>query len=245
MQAQRTALVTGASTGLGLAWVRKLAAQDYHVYLTARNVVKAENAAIEAGFATNQVTALPLDVTNENHMISAAALVQQQFGKLDVLINNAGYYIKDQDSDAYAGTTYLNHLNGQELLKSYHIHSVAPLLMLKHFRALLKAGKDKKALHMGSQLGSVSIKTETGGYAYSGSKQALVMLNKAASLELAQDGIASVVVHPGWVSTRMGGSQAPLTAVESIEQMYTHILEPMHTLENGGFYSYDGSPHAL
>ena len=56
MHAPRTALVTGAADWA--QWVRKLVSEDYHVYLTARNIVKAEEAAINAGFATTQVRLL-------------------------------------------------------------------------------------------------------------------------------------------------------------------------------------------
>ena len=246
MHAQRTALVTGAAGGLGTAWVRKLVSEDYHVYLTARNIIKAEEAAINAGFATTQVTPLGLDVTNEKHMEAAARIIGVQFGRLDILVNNAGYNAKDLGDDAVFQSSFnLDVLDPEEVLKSYRINSVGPVLMLKHFRSLLGVGKDKKAISIGSWLGSVSVKERGGLYGYSGSKQALVMLNKAAALELAEDGIASVVVNPGWVATRMGGQKAPMQPVESVENMYNNVVVPMHDLEVGGFYNHDGAIHAL
>lgn len=244
MNAQRAALVTGASQGLGLAWVRKLAQEDYHVFLTARSIQRAEQAAIEAGFATNQVTALPLDVTSEAHMKMVAEIIQSQFRRLDVLINNAGYNAKDSpDKEVFASSFELDKLDPDEILKSYRINSVGPLLMAKHFRELLKAGEGKTILSMGSWLGSTSLKTRGGHYGYSGSKQALTMLNKAAALEMEEDGIASLVVNPGWVATRMGGAKATFQPKEAVENMYNNVLLKAQELPVGGFVNYDGQEH--
>lgn len=246
MNAQRVALVTGAAQGLGLAWVKKLADEDYHVFLTARNLQRAEQAAIEAGFATNQVTALQLDVTSESQIQLVAEIIQSQFRRLDVLINNAGYNAKDHpDKEVFASSFELDKLDADELLKSYRINTIGPLLLTKHFRALLKAGETKTVINIGSWLGSVSLKTRGGHYGYSGSKQALNMLNKAAALDMKDEGIASLVVNPGWVATRMGGDKATFQPSESVENMYQQVLLKAHELPVGGFINHDGEEHPL
>lgn len=244
MNAQRIALVTGAAQGLGLAWVRKLVDEDYHVFLTARNISKAENAAINAGFATGEVTPLALDVTNEKHMAAAAELVLGQFRRLDVLINNAGYNAKDAgDQAVFASSFSLDALDPDEILKSYRINSLGPVLMLKHFREALRSGQDKAVINIGSWLGSVSEKKRGGHYGYSGSKQALVMLNKAAALEVADDGIRSVVVNPGWVATRMGGENATFRPEESVANVFEAVLKRLESFSPGAFLNFDGTEH--
>lgn len=89
--AKQVALVTGENRGIGLEVCRQLLARqddDYHVILTSRDQAKGKQAA--AGLSSDLVTALVIDVANPDSIAQAAAHVKDQFGVLDVLVNNAG-----------------------------------------------------------------------------------------------------------------------------------------------------------
>ncbi len=133
------ALVTGAYKGLGLALCYQLAMNGYKVVLTARTQENADEATqLLVLKGANEIFPKELDVTNESQLTEMAKWAKQTFGKLDLIINNAGINPKDYpDKSKMAKAFYLNELDPQELFQVIHINSIAPLLVTKHFRSLL------------------------------------------------------------------------------------------------------------
>jgi NAD(P)-dependent dehydrogenase (short-subunit alcohol dehydrogenase family) len=85
-----------------------------------------------------------------------------------------------------------------------------------------------------------SIESNQGGYyGYRASKAALNMLNKSLAAELADQGFVCVVLHPGWVQTRMGGASAPVLPVDSVSGMLS-VIEKLQPQDNGRFLDYQG-----
>lgn len=93
---KKVAVVTGANRGLGFETSRQLAKKGYQVILTSRDEAKGKAAAEKLQAEGLDVTSYPLDVASDESSQKLAEFINKQFGKLDVLVNNAGIYIDSQ-----------------------------------------------------------------------------------------------------------------------------------------------------
>ena len=240
----KIALVTGAYKGLGLAWCRALGRQGYTVLLTARDLNKAEQATEELKSEGLDVYSYALDISNELQLLQLAKNVADQFGKMDLIVNNAGINPKDYRDEAKKAAAFrLDALDADVMADVLKINSIAPLLVVKHFRQLLKQSDEPKVINISSWLGSVTNLTFGGHYGYVGSKNLLNVLNKSMAYELKEDGIISVNVNPGWVQTDMGGSRATYTPDQSVALMIEKVVNKISLADSGGFFDTDGSLH--
>jgi NAD(P)-dependent dehydrogenase (short-subunit alcohol dehydrogenase family) len=242
MEATKVALVTGASRGLGLEWVRQLAQQGYSVVLTARTSEKAEEAAKKLNSSEKNIDSQPLDITEEEECQAIATYILEKYAKLDLLVNNAGanpsYAGRDNE---YNKNNLLNSLDSNELLRYMHINAIAPIILTKHLRKALVNSGSGKVINTSSRLGSIQLKHSGGQYSYCGSKALLNMLNRCMAFELVNDKVTSIVVHPGWVRTDMGGAGAPLSTAQSVKGMIENVLDKITLHDAGKFYQYDGT----
>ena len=119
-------------------------------------------------------------------------------------------------------------------------NAVGPLRVTRALLGNLRArhGHSKVVL-MTSQLASITNTTSAGAFAYRMSKAALNMGGRNLALELAPDGIAVVMLHPGWVKTDMGGPNAPLAVDAAVAQIIAFV-DGMGMHESGRFYNADG-----
>jgi NAD(P)-dependent dehydrogenase (short-subunit alcohol dehydrogenase family) len=113
------------------------------------------------------------------------------------------------------------------------------MLVIQHFLNLLRHSRRGRILNLSSLLGSVSVRTSPGDYAYSASKAALNIMTRALAAELAPDGIVAIVITPGWVRTEMGGRAAPLTPRESAEGILD-VAGRLTPRDAGRFIDYQG-----
>lgn len=241
----KIALVTGAYKGLGFEWCRQLGNDGFTIILTARNFEKAEKGAEKLREEGLNVIPKALDVSKENEIEKLAKEVEKEFGQLDILINNAGINSKDSGNNALFMKSFrLSDLDAEEVLRHIRINSIAPIIMVKHFRNLLKKSKNSIIVSVSSWLGSITIKDFGGHYSYATSKAALNMMNKAMALELKEEGIISVVINPGWVQTDMGGSKAPLTPKQSVRGIIDNVINKINITATGKFFQWDGTEHA-
>lgn len=240
----KLALVTGAYKGMGLEWVKQLAQEKYTVILTARNLDIAQKAADSLNFPANQIIPKDLDISSEADIIKLKNWVDENFGKIDLIINNAGINPKDYaDKSRMAKAFYLDQLDIEELFEVIKINSIAPLLMVKNFRELLKKSDQPKVVNISSWLGSINKLTFGGHYGYVGSKNLLNIFNKSMSYELINEGIITVNINPGWVKTDMGGQKATLSPEQSINSMIQNVLNKVSINDSGKFFNYDGTEH--
>lgn len=240
----KLALVTGAYKGMGLEWVKQLAQEKYTVILTARNLDIAQKAAESLNFPANQIIPKDLDISSEADIIKLKNWVDGNFGKIDLIINNAGINPKDYaDKSRMAKALYLDQLDIEELFEVIKINSIAPLLMVKNFRALLKKSNNPKVINLSSWLGSINKLTFGGHYGYVGSKNLLNIFNKSMSYELINEGIITVNINPGCVQTDMGEQKATLSPEQSINSMIQSVLNKISINDSGKFFNYDGTEH--
>lgn len=207
----RVALITGANKGLGLEIARQLGKEGFTVVITSRNLeagAKAKASLTDAGIQADLVA---LEVTNQDDIKKAAIYLAEKYGKLDVLVNNAGISL-DWD-----GTP----MSAEKLHKTFDVNVVAPWAITEALIPLLAKSNDARVINHSSILGSIQIADKNwqqmNGFfteAYSTSKAALNMLTVIQSHKFEDKKIAVASAHPGWVKTDLGGEGAPLELVD-------------------------------
>ncbi|EFL19632.1 SDR family oxidoreductase [Streptomyces sp. C] len=192
-------LVTGANRGIGLETARRLAALGHTVLLCARRLEDAERAA--AGLAPGVPGAgalLPrrLDVTEDGGVRALARSVEAEFGRLDVLVNNAAV---NYDTSRRAVSVDLD-----EVERTLRTNLFGPWRTAQAFLPLLRRSPHPRVVNVSSESGS--LEAMSGGTpAYGVSKAALNALTRKLADELRTEGILVNAVCPGWIATDMGG----------------------------------------
>lgn len=183
----RIALVTGAASGIGLATVRRFAAEAAIVLLADRNQDALTIAQAELGAPHESVL---LDVTEEADWIALARRIAERFGKLDILVNNAGFGTFRSIADTS--------LEQWRLILAVNLDSV--FLATKYLLPLLAASGRGSIVNMSSIRGIVG-GPNTGSYC--AAKGGVRMFTKATALECAElgNGVRANSIHPGHVAT--------------------------------------------
>lgn len=190
----RAALVTGGSSGIGLAIARTLGEDGYAVTLSARRPEKLEQAAAELRADGIDVEAVPANMTEEQDVLDLVAAHRDRRGRLDVLVNSAGLGvggpIADQRTDKLDMQIAVN-------LRAVYIATRECLPLLK------EAGAEHgKALVV--NVSSIAGKYGQGWLAaYSATKAGVVGFTQALHKEHSTDGIQATALCPGWVDTAM------------------------------------------
>lgn len=240
------AIVTGASKGIGLEWCRQLALLGYKVILTARNLDQAILAAEELNEQELVIYPRKLDVTDENDISDLYAWTENMFGRVDLIINNAGINsgtrAKGNKSVQIANLS-IDHLSKSEVLSMVDVNALSPILFANAFRPLLKRSSKPIVLNLGSWLGSISLKNTGGNYSYALSKSALNMMNRAFAFDVRSENIVSVIVNPGWTRTDMGGAKALFSPKDSVKNLIDNVLLNLNIADTGKFFNYDGMEH--
>jgi NAD(P)-dependent dehydrogenase (short-subunit alcohol dehydrogenase family) len=184
-------LVTGANRGIGLEVCRQLAAAGHDVLLTARDAAAAATAARVVGAAP-----LRLDVTDQASITEAAAAVQDRYGRLDVLINNAAITYDTWQRAIAADLAVVR--------EAAETNLYGPWQMVQRFLPLQRASDHPRIVNVSSEAGSLA-GMGGGTPAYTTSKAALNALTRMLAAELRSERFLVNAVCPGWVATDMGG----------------------------------------
>jgi NAD(P)-dependent dehydrogenase (short-subunit alcohol dehydrogenase family) len=185
--AGRTALITGASKGLGKAMAIALAAEGARVGLVSRDVALLKAVAAEIG---PNAHVFPADVTSEDQVRAIERDVAAQFGKVNILINNAGINVRKSVTDFTLA----------EWRSVMDTSVTAAFLMCRSFVPLMTGVGYGRILNMTSIMSHVSLPGRT---AYSAAKTALLGMTRALALELAPEGITCNGISPGPFATEM------------------------------------------
>lgn len=185
----RTALVTGASSGLGAHFARLLAFQGAKVALAARRMDRLESLAHEIEAAGGEALAVACDVTDEASIVDAAARAAAGLGTLDILVNNSGV----------TGRKPFLEATGEDWDSVLDTNLRGAFLMCREFaRAAIAAGQGGRIVNVASVLGLRTIK---GVVPYSASKAGLCHLTAVLAMELGPKGITVNALAPGYVET--------------------------------------------
>lgn len=230
-----TVLITGASRGLGLEFVRQYAADGWRVIAAARDPAHSEPLAALA--RAGDVRLHALDVADH---AAIEALARTLAGEsIDVLINNAGLMGGVGSATDGARAQVFGRTDYAEWERVLRVNVLAPMKMSEAFVEHLAAGGGGKIVTLSSVLGSIGGNAQGGLYVYRTSKSAVNALMRSMALDLAPRGILAVAVHPGWVSTDMGGARAPLKPEASIAGL-RQLIARLGPAESGRFWRYDG-----
>jgi NAD(P)-dependent dehydrogenase (short-subunit alcohol dehydrogenase family) len=219
----KTAVITGASRGIGSEFVVRLLDKGWRVYAGYRQDMHRLDLLENENLFTCQ-----LDVTDNASITAFANTIEH---RVDLLINNAGVpdgrwrSIKEID-DAWA-------------LDVININSIGPVRLVRSLYDKMNGKNPSTVVMISSLMGSIDDCHSGRSYAYRASKAALNMFTVAMKKEALEDNISFLILHPGWVKTRMGGENAPVEMETSVDGMMELIGK--HTLEDSGrFVQYDG-----
>jgi NAD(P)-dependent dehydrogenase (short-subunit alcohol dehydrogenase family) len=175
-----------------------------------------------------------LDVGDDGSVEAAMAAANGRVESLDMLINNAGILV---------GGETLSNFDAANMQRTFEVNVFGVMRVVTQFVDLLRLGDEPKVVNISSQLGSLQeVRPQWGRYSYNSSKAALNMISRMLSFDLQEDGIALVVIHPGWVQTDMGGANAAVTPQDSAGGIL-QIADNLTLANTGKFYTYAGEEH--
>lgn len=221
-------LITGANRGLGLEHTRRFLARGVFVYATARTPNEADELKQLARDHAELIRVLAYDAL----IADAPASIKAELDDvaLDLVLFNAGVN----------GTRQLfGSIDAQAATQLFQINALAPLKLAEALVENVAKSERKIYAFQSSLMGSIGDNGSGGSYAYRISKCALNMVVKNIAIDLRAQGVTAVALHPGWVKTRMGGEQAPLTLAESV-QGQQQLLSTLTLAQSGGFFNFDG-----
>lgn len=188
--AGRAALVTGGNRGLGKAMAEALARAGANVILVARDATKLEEAAGEIRAAGGAASVYPADVADEAQVEALRDAIVRDYGRLDILINNAGMNLRKP----------LVEFTLEEWRRVIDTNLTSVFLMCRAFVPLMRGRGYGRIINIGSTMSRVSI---AGRAAYSSSKAAILGLTRALALELAPEAITVNAMCPGPFATEL------------------------------------------
>lgn len=204
----KTAIVTGASRGIGFGVAQALAAQGYKVFMLGRNLANITEAASRVPNAEGMV----VDIADTQQVRTLAEQISQRIDHLDVLINNAGVII---ETEGFGQPATLEGSDPELVLETININTVGALRMTQAFMPLLEKSPAPRIVNVSSGMGNLS-EMGSGYPAYRISKTALNALTTFTAADVKNPKLKVNSVCPGWVRTDMGGSQAERSVDEAV-----------------------------
>jgi NAD(P)-dependent dehydrogenase (short-subunit alcohol dehydrogenase family) len=235
---RRTALVTGGNKGIGLAVVRELARAGFTTWLGSRDETRGREAA-RALAAEGDVRFVALDVADEYSVTAAAKALAEASPSLELLVNNAGIYVRDGDGPPSRAQPHA-------MRATWDVNVLGPLRVTQAMLPLLRSANAARVVMVGSGTGSLTRLSDPNdgvarfaAFAYNSSKAALNVLTVMLSNELRAEGIAVNVVNPGFVATDLNGHTGLLTTGDAARVVVAAADRPLD--ESGRFLTSGGT----
>jgi NAD(P)-dependent dehydrogenase (short-subunit alcohol dehydrogenase family) len=219
-----TALILGASRGIGREMVRQYRADGWRVIATARKPADCD------GLRSLGAEAHQVDVSNAEAIGGLGWKLDDE--KIDAAWLVAGVY----------GPTHDGFPTEQEFDEVMHTNVLAAMRLLPIVAPLVANTRGRLAV-VSSRMGSIGERTSTSGSLYRASKAALNSVLADAALTYGPQGVTCLSFHPGWVQTDMGGAGAALSVEDSVRSLRA-TLAAADASKNGAFLNYDGTPIA-
>ena len=214
-QDNKIALITGANRGIGLETAKQLGELGITVVVGARKLSAAEDTAAALKSAGIDAYAVQLDVVNDADRKAAAAFIAEKFGKLDILINNAGVGSVD------GFVSVVSQTKDEELQRIFATNLFAVVATTRELLPLIRKSEAGRIVNLSSILGSNTLHADPNSpiadfksFAYDASKSALNAYTIHLAWELKDTPIKVNAAHPGWVKTEMGTDAAPMEIPE-------------------------------
>ena len=214
----RIALVTGANQGIGFQIATDLAANGLTVLLGSRSLERGKAAAQDI---CGDVHPIHIDVTDAASIDAAVAQVEQQFGRLDILINNAAISRANGEAtetmENYIQRSRATLISVDEVRTIWETNVFGVLSVTQAFLPLLRKSEDARVVNVSSSLGSLTINSTPNPYraafnpGYGASKTALNAITVAFAIDLEAEGIKVNAVTPGFTSTALNNYEGTET----------------------------------
>lgn len=227
MEMPKIAVVTGASRGLGRATARQLCAKGHLVIATARNASALATLGAELSAPGQHIECHVLDVTDDGSVDALRDWIGERFGRIDVLINNAGVSIEPYETSVLE--VPLDILSATLQTNLFGVLRVTQALL-----PLMRQSRAGRVVNLASGLGQLD-GMAFGVPAYRISKTAVNALTRVLAAELADTSIKVNSVCPGWCRTDLGGPKAPRSADEGADTIVWLATLPSDG-PSGGFF---------
>jgi NAD(P)-dependent dehydrogenase (short-subunit alcohol dehydrogenase family) len=221
-------VVTAGNRGLGLEFVTQLLERGERVTTTARNPRDADALQALLNAYTDRLDIVALDVTDPQNVADLSAHLDGE--AVDVLLNNAGRLSRGGSPDGF---------DYDQIMGDFRVNAVGTLRVTEACLPALRRADGAKIVNITSKMGSIQDNGSGGSYAYRMSKAALNMATRSLAHDLEPEGMIATVLHPGWVQTRMGGSNALISPEKSIRNMLS-IIDDLGPEDSGRFYEWSG-----
>jgi len=230
----RIALVTGANQGVGLQVAKELVANGLTVLLGSRNLERGEAAAKEIGPGA---IAIQLDVTDRASIAAAAEYIRKEFGRLDLLVNNAAISNTRKGNlsiQEYGKISRASNVSLDEVRAVWDTNVFGVLAVYQAMLPLLRESPDARIVNVSSGVGSLALNADPAGQyhksfgpVYPASKTALNAMTLTMMLELEGTGIKVNLVSPGFTKTNLNGYEGTASVEDgSREVVRVALLGP-------------------
>ncbi len=226
----KTVLITGTNRGIGLEFAKQYADDGWRVFACCRDPAGADALNRLAGQHPQRISIHALNVVNHQQIEQLAHSLAGQ--AIDLLINNAGVY-PAQQVDSFGATDY------SAWAHAFAVNTMAPLKMAEAFFTHMCRSQLKTIITVTSKMGSIADNRGGGSYIYRSSKAAVNTVMKSLSIDLEQNQVIAVLLHPGWVRTDMGGPNGLITAEQSVTGM-RQVIAGLKPEDSGKFVAFDG-----
>jgi NAD(P)-dependent dehydrogenase (short-subunit alcohol dehydrogenase family) len=239
----KVALITGANKGIGLETARQLGKLGVTILVGARDLAKGEEAAEVLRGIGVDARAIKLDVVNETGRAAAAKFIEKEYGRLDILINNAGVMLDGRTGNETSTTS------DKLLRETFETNFFAVVALTQTLLPLLRKSDAGRIVNLSSILASLTLHATKGSpiydaktFAYDASKAALNAFTIHLAHELRGTKIKVNSAHPGWVKTEMGGEGAQMEIVDGAKTSVQLATLPADGPTGGYFHMGESLP---
>jgi NAD(P)-dependent dehydrogenase (short-subunit alcohol dehydrogenase family) len=241
---KRIAFITGGNRGIGLETARQLGKQNVKVVIGSRDAEKGKAAAEKLRAEGTDVEAIRFDITRPADYQEAYKYFDKNFGKLDILINNAGV-----SKEAFGTPNNASSVAKDVLRETFDTNFFGTIELTQVLLPLIKKAPEGRIVNLSSILGSLALhadpKSPIYGFkalAYDASKTALNAFTVHLAAELKDTKIKVNSAHPGWVKTEMGTDAAPMEIPDGAKTSVQLALLPANGPTGGYFHMAEALP---
>lgn len=228
MNKSKIVLITGGNKGIGFETGRQLGNMGYEILIGARSEEKGQEAVMHLETENIKAKTVVLDVTKPSSVLSAVEWIEQEYGYLDILINNAGVF--------FEGTTSPSELELSVLKNTYETNVFGVFSVTKALLPLLQKSSAGRIVNLSSGLGSLTLNSDptsefynVNSLAYNSSKTAVNALTVFFAKELRDTPIKINSVCPGFTATDLNGN----SGYRTVEQAASSVVK-LATINNDG-----------
>jgi NAD(P)-dependent dehydrogenase (short-subunit alcohol dehydrogenase family) len=221
---EKIALVTGATRGLGFETVRQLAREGAFVLLGARDLASGQEKAETLRSEGLEVEAIEIDLNRPETIDAAAASIDERFGRLDILINNAGILLLDNDDFPSVAAT-------DTMRETLEVNFIGTVLVTQKMLPLIRKAASGRIVNLSSSVGSLWWNGDPGNpspdvkwLGYAASKAAVNMLTVQLAFELRDTPIKVNSVCPGYVMTELNRGGGYITIEDGVKASVKYAL---------------------